>query len=192
MIAETTLRELLLAGGIKNAEELARELILRFHSLDGVVSQDAKQLAALAGERAAMLIKLSAALASRRVIDDFEYGVSYTEEEIKKFLVALFRGSSVETLYLISLGENGEVLSCDFISEGTVNAANILPRQIIEPAVRNRAAGVIIAHNHPAGFSWPSTDDVSFTSTVRNILGSAGISLVSHITVAGSECSTLK
>ena len=139
-----------------------------------------------------MLIKLSAALASRRVIDDFEYGVSYTEEEIKKFLVALFRGSSVETLYLISLGENGEVLSCDFISEGTVNAANILPRQIIEPAVRNRAAGVIIAHNHPAGFSWPSTDDVSFTSTVRNILGSAGISLVSHITVAGSECSTLK
>lgn len=191
MISARMLAELFDSAGFQNSQEMAETLLSRFHTIDGVLSADPDNLCATVGEGAAVLLKLSAALVSRRVYDGFALGKKHTEAEIKKLLVAMFRGCSVETLYLVSLDENGAALSCDLMSEGTINATSVLPRQLLDRAVKNRAASVIIAHNHPAGVATPSPDDASFTSTVRSVLGIAGIDLAAHYVVAGSVCAAV-
>lgn len=187
MITVDVLSRLFSSAGFKEAEEMTVRLFQRFHTLDGILAADTSILTGCIGERAAALIKLTAALISRRVYDRFKFGVRHLPEEITELLVALFRGRSVETLYLISLDENGRTTSCDLMSEGTVNSTSVLPRQVLERAVKNRARSVIVAHNHPAGIETPSEEDVIFTSTARSVLECAGIELTAHYVVAGSR-----
>ncbi len=187
MITANVLSSLLSSAGFKDAEKMTSELFRRFHTLDGILAADTALLTDCIGERATALVKLTAALISRRVYDRFKFGVRHLPEEIKELLIALFRGRSVETLYLVSLDENGLTTSCDLMSEGTVNSTSVLPRQVLERAVKNRARSVIIAHNHPGGIETPSEEDVIFTSTVRSVLECAGIELTAHYVVAGSK-----
>ena len=186
MITQNVLAELLSSAGFKDTEETAKRLFARYHTLDGILSADPEALVDYVGEREAVLLKLTGALIARRAYDKFTFGVRHLPEEITELLVSLFRGRSVETLFLISIDENGVTSSCDLMSEGTVNATSILPRQLLERAVKNRAKRVIIAHNHPGGIETPSEDDVIFTSTVSGVLKCAGIELTAHYVVAGS------
>ncbi len=156
-----------------------------------MLSADQFLLERLVGDRATMLLKLAAALSSRRVTDAFTLRERYAESSIKELLVALFRGFSVETLYLLSFDSEDRLIACDFISEGTVNAASVLPRQLLDKAVKNRAVSVAIAHNHPSGVSIPSAEDIDFTKTARAMLLNSDIKLRAHYTVAGSECSSI-
>ena len=187
MITHNLLSRLISSAGFKGAEETAEKLFRHFYTLDGILAADPETLAKCVGERAAVLVKLTAALISRRAYDKFAFGERHLPEEIKELLVALFRGRSVETLYLVSINENGAVTSCELVGEGTVNSASILPRKLLERAVKNRARSVVIAHNHPAGIETPSEEDVIFTSTVRSVLECAGIELAAHYVVAGSR-----
>lgn len=187
MITHNVLSNLLSSAGFKGADETATELFKRYHTLDGVLAADTEALTECVGERAAVLIKLAAALIARRAYDKFAFGVRHLTEDIIELLVALFRGRSVETLFLISIDENGAVASCDLMSEGTINATSILPRQLLERAVKNKAKSVIIAHNHPRGIETPSEEDVIFTSTAKTVLECAGIELAAHYVVAGSQ-----
>lgn len=183
--------EILEAGGISQPQRCAEELINRFHTFSGVLCAEPYQLERLVGERAAMLLKLTAAISSRRVTDGFAFGKRYTEARIKELLVALFRGLSLETLYMLSFDGADRLIGCEFVSEGTVNAASVLPRQLLDRAVKNRAASIAIAHNHPNGISVPSSDDLDFTKSVKMMLSNADIAFKAHYTVAGSECTAM-
>ena len=186
MITQNVLAELLSSAGFKNAEQTTESLLERYHTLDGILSADPEALVRQVGERVAVLIKLTGALVARRAYDNFTFGVRHSTKEIAELFVSLFRGRSVETLFLISIDENGVTRSCDLMSEGTVNATSILPRQILERAVKNSAKRVIVAHNHPGGVDTPSEEDVIFTSTLSGVLECAGIELTAHYVVAGS------
>ena len=192
MVGYEVLKDIFVAAAIPSAEETAAELVSKFHTLDGVFSADNAQLVSMVGERVAMLVKIAAAISSRRVTDGFEFGKRYNETELKELLVALYRGCSVETIYLLSFDKGGRFIACDYICEGTVNAATLVPRQILERALKNRAAGVVFAHNHPAGIPTPSTEDFGFTSTVRAMLENVDVNLLAHYTVAGSSCIIVK
>ncbi len=137
-------------------------------------------------------IKLIFSLISRRVCDSFKLKSVHTEEEIKKYFSALFLPLSEETVYLMSLDEGGRVSSVDFVTEGTVNALGVIPRRLLDIALKRGAASVIIAHNHPSGYAIPSSEDVSSTEVIKDALHSAGIDLVAHYVVAGADVETVK
>ena len=187
MITHNLLTELLSSADVKDSEKTAERLFARYHTLDGILSADSEALINYVGEEVAVLIKLVGALVARRASDKFALGVCHSPEDITELLLSLFVGRSVETLVLISIDENGITTSHDVMSEGTVNATSILPRQILERAVKNRAKRVIIAHNHPGGTDTPSEDDLIFTSTVSTILECAEIELMAHYVVAGAR-----
>ena len=183
-----TLERLFLAASLPDALEAIDELIAKYHTLDGVFSADPRSLVELVGERAAMLIKLSAASVSRRAEEMLSPGARYDERDLRERLSAFFCGNSVERLYLLSYGERDELISVDLIGEGTVNAAGVAPRRLLDTAIRNRARTVVIAHNHPAGMTTPSEEDREFTQTVEVLFAGIGVSLRAHFTVAGNQC----
>jgi DNA repair protein RadC len=55
----------------------------------------------------------------------------------------------------------------------------------LELALRARAKGVIIAHNHPDGKALASNDDVATTSRLAYVLNNSSISLLRHYVVSG-------
>ena len=138
-----------------------------------------------------VFIKLLFSLNSRRICDLFKFGKSYSEEALKRYLSALFLPLSTECLYLLSFDGAGRIISSDFISEGSVNALGIVPRRLLDAAVKRGARAVIIAHNHPSGYSVPSEDDREATARIREVFSSVGIDLINHYVVSSGGAAAI-
>lgn len=175
--------------GDEKAKECCSRLLERYGSISTVFSESEEEICRVGGVNmnTALLIKLIAYVNSRRVTDGFEFGRVHTELEMREFIAALFLGVSVETVYAILLDEDDGVISAEYISDGTVNASDILPRKILEYAKKKKAKQVILAHNHPKGKASPSKDDMMTTGRLVNIFAGVGITLRAHYIVADGD-----
>jgi DNA repair protein RadC len=68
-----------------------------------------------------------------------------------------------EVFVVIALNSQSVVLAVHEVTRGILNASLIHPREVFAPAIVDRAAGIIIAHNHPSGDPTPSSDDRACT-----------------------------
>jgi DNA repair protein RadC len=70
------------------------------------------------------------------------------------------------------------------VSEGTLTAALVHPREVFGPALRAGAAAVILVHNHPSGDPAPSAEDVDLTRRLVQAGELMGITVLDHVIVA--------
>lgn len=73
------------------------------------------------------------------------------------------------------------------ITIGTLTASLVHPREVFADAIADRAASVIVAHNHPSGDTTPSTADILVTERLRQTGELVGIRLLDHLILAGSD-----
>jgi DNA repair protein RadC len=69
------------------------------------------------------------------------------------------------------------------ISEGTLTAALVHPREVFAPAIRLAAAAIVLIHNHPSGDPTPSPEDVALTDRLRRAGELIGIKVLDHVVV---------
>jgi len=67
---------------------------------------------------------------------------------------------------------------------GTLNQSLVHPREIFADAISDRAAGVILVHNHPSGSFEPSTEDILMTRRLKEVGSIVGIGVIDHVIVA--------
>ena len=60
---------------------------------------------------------------------------------------------------------------------------SVKPREVFAEAVARRAAGVVLAHNHPSGDPLPSTEDHQFTKLMLQAARLLGIRVLDHVIV---------
>lgn len=72
------------------------------------------------------------------------------------------------------------LLRFERLSYGTANTTSVSAAQVVEFAVRWRATGVILAHNHPRGVPLPSNSDLAVTKNLLQALSVVNIELVDH------------
>ncbi len=176
------------------AEQTAARLVEKYGRLDLLASARREDLIEIEGmtESAVNLLTVNVALTSRRITDGFEFGIKHTDGEIADYFIGLYYGAAVETVYMLILDKRGRVMSLEYMGEGTVGASDVYPRKLLETAVRNRAAAVIIAHNHPRGRGIPSDDDKYTTERLMRLFGNAGIELLAHYVVSEREVSKVE
>ena len=164
----------------------ADDLLKRYRNYQSLAVAEYDELMKIpsVGPDAAMLIRLSYLLASRARVDKFKLGVVHTEDEIIDYLMAAFYCLSNETVQVLLLDDRGRVTFSTVVSEGTVNASAILPRRVLEIAVKGEARSVILAHNHPLGYATPSVEDIETTHVLKRMLNSTGRELVAHYIIA--------
>jgi len=92
-----------------------------------------------------------------------------------------------EHVVALFLNSRFEVISKKTICIGSLDGVNVLPRDIIIPALELNASSVVIAHNHPSGDSSPSQEDVEITRRISSALELVGLSLLDHIVIAENE-----
>ena len=88
---------------------------------------------------------------------------------------------------LIALDSKNRIISSNIIAEGDIDRVPVSRRQIMEEAIRTKAARVVLAHNHPKGLTVPSNEDIVLTQDVCKLLGEVGIELIDHIIVSNDD-----
>ncbi len=187
--AQHELLELLLFYAIprRDTNEVAHRLMDAFGSFSAVCDAPLESLANVEGigSNAALLIKMIPHYC-RRYLDDKvdDSRKIVTTEDAGSILLSKYIGRINETVILMLMDSKGKLLFCGVVNEGTVNAADIYIRKVVELAMRYNASKAILAHNHPSGVALPSRDDLRSTVAVREALALVGVRLIDHIIVA--------
>ena len=184
--------ELLLFYAIpqKDTNPIAHALLERFGSLSQVLDAEVEELKKVPGisDHAATLLRLATELARFYQVDTARRTEVLTSlDACGAYLVPRFFGRKVETVFLLCLDAKCKVLCCREIGEGSVNAASISVRKVVEAALSANATTVVLAHNHPSGIAVPSNEDVQTTRRVAMALNAVEIQLADHIVVADGD-----
>lgn len=191
--SEHEIIELLLYYAIpyRDVNELAHTLTARFGGWTGVLDADYADLIAVPGvtPHVATLLTLSGQTA-RRYHADLNGTVTHLPglHDIIRYVVPQFLGAREERVLLVSLDNKRKLLNATFVFEGSVNSAQFNVRQAVQQALRDNATQVVLAHNHPNGFAFPSEADIRTTHYVSQVLAPLEIKLIDHIVVAEGDC----
>ncbi len=97
-----------------------------------------------------------------------------------------YRNKKQEYFIAITLDGASSMIEKRVISIGTLNQSLVHPREVFSDAVSDRAAGVIVAHNHPSGQLFPSREDHRVTRRLKEAGAILGIELLDHV-IIGNE-----
>jgi DNA repair protein RadC len=96
-------------------------------------------------------------------------------------VIAHYADRKQEYFLCVSLNGAHEVIACRVVSVGLVNRALVHPREVFADPLCDRAAAVVVAHNHPSGNCLPSGEDREITVRIKEAAKVLGISLLDHI-----------
>lgn len=117
-----------------------------------------------------------------------ENDVLNTPQEVSDFVLSkMKRLYDQETMLTIFLDGQNRVIDYEETFIGTVNSCTVHPREIFRNAVVNKAAAIIISHNHPSGNITPSKEDVQMTQKLIWAGKLMNINMLDHVIVSGSN-----
>ena len=85
------------------------------------------------------------------------------------------------------LNAQNQVIGVENLFEGTLNASAVYPREVIEKAIRNNAAALIFAHNHPSGNPEPSDIDKQITQGLVFAANIMQMKVLDHIIIGDNN-----
>ena len=90
-----------------------------------------------------------------------------------------------EYFVVLTLDGARRLIKCRTITIGTLMSSLVHPREVFAPAIEDRAASIIIGHNHPSGTLDISEQDREVSRRIKQAGELLGITLDDHIVVAG-------
>jgi DNA repair protein RadC len=88
-----------------------------------------------------------------------------------------------EHFWLLLLNSQNHLSLIHEVSVGTQSASLVHPREVFGPALREGAASIILAHNHPSGVPTPSREDIRLTKQLADGAKLFDIRLHDHVIV---------
>ena len=179
-LKEYELLAILLGSGTKDKDvmHLSKEIIRLFEedfenlSLDKLTSihglGDAKSMQILSAIELSkrFLIKQNVKITSAK--DIYNELKAYTTRKQEYFLTITLDGAH-------------HVIQTREVFIGTLNQSLVHPREVFADAITDRAASIIIAHNHPSGSLEPSIEDKLITKRLKEVSKIVGIELLDHV-----------
>ncbi len=127
--------------------------------------------------------------AARQAIErKMQRGTSFTSPAaVKEYLCAKLAGFEHEVFAVLFLDTRHRLIDYVEMFHGTIDAAEVHPREVVKLALRLNAAAVIVSHNHPSGNPEPSAADKAMTAQLRQGLALVDVRTLDHVIVAGSR-----
>ena len=187
-LSSSELLAIILGEGVKNvnANELAFVLLNEVRSLKNFINLSYQELTKIKGIGPVKATKILAMveLGKRIFLEgDKEKIRLINSKDIYKFCKSFFYGLKQECFYCIYLDSKKKVLNSKLLFKGTMTRSNVHPREIFKEALDNRAASIVLLHNHPSGNPSPSREDMKVTRNVAEAGKIVGIELLDHIVI---------
>ena len=188
-LSDAELIALLLRTGDRgrNALAVANDLLERQGGLQGLSSAGCGELGQSTGIGPAKSASVRAALeigrrlAGRRLSAG---SVIRSPSDVYRHFHPSLRDARQERFVVVLLDARQRVLRSEVVSQGTLTASLVHPREVFRPALRDAAAALVLVHNHPSGDPTPSAEDREVTSRLAKAGELLGIRVVDHVVVA--------
>ncbi len=109
----------------------------------------------------------------------------------KNYLLMQLRDLPREVFACLFLDSKNQIIKFEICSQGTIDRAQVYPREILKLALNYQAKNIIFAHNHPSGNATPSDDDILLTKNLQQALKHIEVNVHDHIIVGDNLCLSL-
>ncbi|MDG2306179.1 MAG: DNA repair protein RadC [Candidatus Binatia bacterium] len=187
-LSDADLLSLLLRTGYRDTSAcvLAERLRLRYPTLTSLAQASPGELAQIAGIGRARAASICAAIALGRRVDYplLSAGAAITDAaQVYRHFHARLSALKQERFYILLLDGKGRLMREIRVSEGTLTASLVHPREVFRFALREAAASLILAHNHPSGDPSPSAEDEALTRRLRAAGELLGVKILDHVVI---------
>jgi len=188
VLSDAELLAIFLGSGVRgrDAVQTSRDLLHACGSLRGLLDRSPAELTQLRGIGLARACKLAAALelGQRHLASDLERGTTMTDPtSAGLYFARRLRPRPHEVFAALFLDTRHRALAFEELFAGTIDGAEVHPREVVRRALAHNAAAVIVGHNHPSGNSEPSAADRVVTARLREALALVQIRLLDHFIV---------
>lgn len=188
-LADYELLELLLTFAIPriDVKPIAKDLLKRFGGVREILTAPMDKLRMVSGIGRAtaifikviydiMLIDYKNHLAMTPIFHDFRV--------LENYCKTLLANKSTEEFHVLYLDAGYKLIEDDCHSVGTIDWSAVYPREIVKRSLDVNAKIVILVHNHPSGAGSFSSDDITISQEIRNMLKVMDVILFDHLLVA--------
>lgn len=106
-------------------------------------------------------------------------------------LQSLLGGYEHEVFALLMLDSKHRILDFEELFRGTLDSANVYPREVVKLCLKHNAAAVILVHNHPSGDPEASQTNRLLTRKLQDALNMVDIRTLDHVVVGRESCVSL-
>ena len=191
-LADSELLAIILRTGIAGTDvlTLSAQLLQSHGGLRGLLNTPSAELKKIKGLGQAKRCELLAVfeLARRALAQELaEQPALQSPLAVRQYLQLHLQGKQHEVFCVLFLNTQNQLIACEEMFRGTLDSAQVYPREIATRALQLAARSVILAHNHPSGHAQASPSDVRLTARLRDALALLDIGLLDHIIIAGAS-----
>ena len=181
---------LTLAMPRKDCKDAAKKALAGFKTLQGVLEASPRELCRVDGIGPKNLfgIKLIKAVADRYLEKKLIHKDAINDSKaLFDYLYHSIGDKNREYFKAILLDSKNQVIAANTLSEGTLTASSVYPREVVRVALNHNAAALIFAHNHPSGDPKPSSEDVAITRQLVFACKVMGLVVHEHIVIGDNR-----
>ncbi len=174
----------------ENVEQMAQRLLRHFGLLSRLAVAEVGELETVEGIGPVRAASIAAAfgLARRLAETRCQPGTPVRSGgDVARVVLESARGSRREGFFVLLLDARHRVTSFRVISLGSLSSAPVHPREVFGVAVREGAAAIVLAHNHPSGDATPSEEDKRVTQRLKEVGELLGIRVLDHVVVGADR-----
>lgn len=182
----------------KTVLELAQEIVTETGGLDQLINYSVEQLQEFSGIGQAKAMQIMAGIelgkrGQQEMLAKKDRKLSISNPEDCFYALAhRMKYLEQEHFVVLYLDTKQRVIKEETIFIGTIDYANIHPREIFKGAVKHLASSIICAHNHPSGDLTPSRADLLVTKQLVEAGIMMGIPVIDHLIIGGDEYVSLR
>jgi DNA repair protein RadC len=196
-LAASELLAIVLRTGVggENVIRLAERTLAHFGGLPGLARASITELKSVKGIGAAKAVEIKASLElGRRLIATTpqDRPIVSSPADAANLLMTEMSLLEQEHLRLILLDTRNHVLSTPTIYVGSLNTSVVRVGELFRAAIKENAAAMIVAHNHPSGDPAPSPEDVRVTGQIVKAGQLLDIDVLDHIIIGRQKFVSLK
>lgn len=187
-LSDAELLAIFLGSGLRgrDAVQTSRELLAAHGPLRVLLENPPSALAKLPGLGPARACALAAALelGHRHLAAALERGEALTDPlAAGRYFAQRLRARPHEVFAVLFLDTRHRALAFEEMFQGTVDGAEVHPREVVRRALALNAAALIVGHNHPSGHPEPSAADRAITARLKQALALVEVRLLDHFVV---------
>ena len=196
-VSTAELLAIILRSGVpgENVLRLAERLLNTFKDLSGLARASITELTAVKGVGPAKAVEIKAALELGRRLtatQPQERPKVSSPGDAANLLMSEMMFLEQEHLRVILLDTRNTVLATPTIYVGSLNTSVVRIGELFRAAIKENAAAVIVAHNHPSGDPSPSPEDVHVTRQLVKAGQLLDISVLDHLVIGHQRFVSLK
>ena len=169
--------------------KIARELLKVLRHDRELTMENVRPVVGVGVAKASEIVA-SFELAKRYLLESEQPIIDSPERAVEQ--LADIRDKKQEYFVCLTLDGANRLIAKRIITIGTLSASLVHPREVFAEAITDRAAGIVVAHNHPSGVLKATKADIEATERLRQSADLLGIHLVDHIIVTKTSFTSVE